>query len=169
MAVPTGEYEVRTSADLSPLFGVVEGRKRLRIEQPGPDALERLIDRLDSLDSPDRPSLVDELALFTDDGERVAPLLLEIVGREDDSARFSAIYGLREFPEHVEETKGVLLPLLDTTEPIGGAAALVLGALYPNLNPLTQAYGNARDRGQMDLVGRIARAIQRFFADEEAR
>jgi hypothetical protein len=169
VAVPTGEYELRTSIDLSPLFGEVKGEARLRIEQPGPDALAKHLARIEAVKAGDRFKIIGELVYFEDSGDRVVPALVEIISRSDGPDRISAIFVLEDFPDHARLAKEALLSLLSlhgNYDDPGSFAAAVLGRLYPRISLLADAYQGACYRDQNGLVLKAATAIRRYFAQE---
>ena len=169
MAVPTGDYVVRTSIDLSPLFGEVQGEKRLRIEQPGPDAIEKHLARIEAVKAGKRFNIISELAYFEDSGDRVVPALVEIISRSDGSDRIAAIFALEDFPDHARLAKDALLSLLSLFgkyDDPGSFAAAVLGRFYPRISLLTGAYQQACNRDQNGLAMKAGKAIRRYFAEE---
>jgi hypothetical protein len=161
--VPTGEYEVEASVDLTPVFGKLRRTERLLIERPGPDALDKAIARLEAAAPDDRWAAVDDLRWFAGHGDRIVPLLVRIVAEREEGALFSAIYALAEYPDQAELTRPALLPLLGGKEPAGCTAAWVLGILFPKAQRLAEAYRAAHDRAEWTLVEKAATALRRLL------
>jgi len=125
--VPTGTYAVTISISLPEPLGTIGSVENLKLVQPGPDALDRVIARAMDKDSEVSWEAVDELRLFTNEGDRVVPVLLRLARNPECPCPFNAIYALRSFPDHADEFTPALVEVLDGDGLVRRAAASVLG------------------------------------------
>ena len=128
MAVPTGEYEMTASVDLTPLFGVIEHKTTVTITRPPENALDVRLEQLNSEDANVRQRALYDLRYFPKEGNRIVPRLVEILESDDANLRSAAISVfnafLKEAAAHLDLLVGIATGEGSVNER-GGAAYLV--------------------------------------------
>lgn len=152
---------MRLSLDLPPLLGVVSETFPIRLERPGPEALEECIAGVRSGRADERFKAVDELAYFTDDGDRVVPVLIGLL--EDRLFRSNALDALVSFPEHAaKHTDRYLAIVLRGQEWDRVAALNLVGEVAPD-TPFVRRVLRAAAKARSEHVVEAARgALERL-------
>ncbi len=114
MAVPAGEYEIRASLDLTPLFGVLTCANPVSVYEVPADILERRLAELGSENAALRRNALIDLRNFRDDGDVVVPAVLKLVSDADESIRGLALSVLQSFPKQAVGVIDVVLPILES-------------------------------------------------------
>jgi len=133
VAVPSGEYELTASVDLSPLFGVLSKKTSVTVARPRDDILDVRLEELAGADANLRRRALYDLRYFPKQGDRVVPALVAILEGDDASLRPAAIGVLGAFPK---EAAGHLDLILSITTGKGseserGGAAYLLARIAP--------------------------------------
>ena len=116
VAVPSGEYILDSSVDLSPLFEKIAVKNTVRIDQPPPDILERRLAELESDDGDVRNEAAMDLAYFEGEAARVFPALLAHLEDPVQSVRVNALEAMGHYSEQLGKHSKVFLKLLGDEE-----------------------------------------------------
>lgn len=116
VAVPSGEYTLASSVDLTPAFEKIESETTIRITQPPPDILDRRLGELESGDAEVRNKAAMDLAYFEEEGERVFPALLDHLDDPDQSVRVNVMEAMGYYPDQLRKHSKVFLELLRDRE-----------------------------------------------------
>jgi hypothetical protein len=124
--VPTGEYDLTAKVDLSPVFGVLEHKQKIRLTQPGADVLEKRLAALDSDDAKVRRTAIYDLRYFPKEGAKVVPKLIEIVKSGDKTLVPAALSVLGAYQKEALEHIDLLVSIMSGD----GSASERMGAAY---------------------------------------
>lgn len=116
VAVPSGEYTLASSVDLTPAFEKIESETTIRITQPPPDILDKRLEELESNDVEVRNKAAKDLAYFEEEGEHVFPALLAHLDDPDQSVRVNAMEAMASYPDQLKMHSKVFLKLLRDRE-----------------------------------------------------
>ena len=156
VAVPTGEYTLLYSLDLSPVFGVLEYEETVEIAQPPADILEKRLEQISSEDATARRAAIADLRYFPDEGERIVPALVAALKKADDSARPLILSVLSAFPAQAAEYLDTFLGILETGkgyEPV--YAAQLLARMAPADEMIRKAMEKAAASASDQLEKRL--------------
>jgi HEAT repeat protein len=112
-AVPSGEYEITVSIDLTPVFGKLELAQTRQIERPSADAFERRLKDLASEDPKVRRKAVAELPYFGAQRKRVGPAIVACLSDPDGIVRRMALATLQGFAKEAAEHADTILRILE--------------------------------------------------------
>ncbi len=115
-AVPSGEYEVRASLDLTPVFGKIETVEIRKIVPPPPDAFERRLAELASEDPTVRRAALSDLPFFGTRRKEVGPVLVSCLRDPDGILRRMALAMLQGFKDVAAAHAGTILGILESRE-----------------------------------------------------
>lgn len=164
MAVPTGEYELTARIDLSPVFGVLEHRKILRIDTPPPDLLKRRLADLKSDDPKVCRAALRDLRYFPKDGKRIVPAIVKLLKRDLDKVKTNALYTLRSYPEMAARYCRVYLRILLSDAPASerAAAGELLGRVAPKHQDIEKALVEGMEASRGYLKTQYERALREY-------
>ena len=173
VAVPTGEYAVECSLDLTPLFDVVRHTETVEVVLPGPNLLDERLSQLDSEDGNVRYRAVLDLRYFTTEGARVVPALLQSLKDPEMRVRNVALTAFYRFPKEAAEHIDVFLGILQGNVSIGekANAAYVLGRFAPVDAKYEKALVSAKAAAEDNYKPRFSSALTAYRrrADPPAR
>ena len=149
-AVPSGEYEIRATLDLTPVFGKIETIETRRIEPPPADAFERRLAELRSRDPLVRRKAISDLPYFGRQRKRVGPALIACLADPDGVVRRMILAILQGFRAEAAENAGTILGILESRSGrVRGertnAALLVSRTTPPSARALAALEGALKD------------------------
>ena len=112
VAEPSGEYLVKCSVDLSPLFGKIEETKTIVLSRPPPGILDQRLAELRSDDINVKSLAASELGYFHKDGERVFTALAACFRSAPESLRNTIVYSMENYPEQIALRSTFFLEIL---------------------------------------------------------
>jgi hypothetical protein len=138
--VPSGTYDLEVSVDLSPVFGVIEHKDKVVVEQPGADVLEQRLKELASEDANVRRQAVLDLRYFKEDAARVVPALLGRLEDPDASNVRMVLSVLMAYPEEAGGSATTFLRFLKSDDvSMRSMAAQLLGRVAPRSEEIEKA------------------------------
>lgn len=175
MAVPTGDYELTATVDLSPYFGLVTHSGEIHIDLPPADLLEQRLQELDSESEETRRLALLELRHFKHAAERVLPAVLDRLEDGSPAVRSTALSVLAYYRVQAIEHVEVFLRFLEEgeTDPERVNAAYALASLAP-VSPeiekvLVDAFEGAAESQKMRFESALRNYRRRAKAEEGAR
>ena len=158
MAVPSGEYELTASVDLSPVFGVLTKKTTVTVARPRDDILDVRLKELASGDPSEVRRAIYDLRYFPKDGERIVPALVSVLEGKDANLRQAAISVFGSFPKGAAEHLDLILSIATDTE--GGYARGRAAYLLARFAPQDEKYEKALTDGVKSSEGSLKRQFE---------
>ena len=164
MAVPTGEYDLTASVDLTPLFGVIEKKTTVSVTRPGKNVLDEQLKKLDGGEPNARVRALYDLRYFPKEGARIVPVLVKILKGEDASLRGAAISVLGAFPAEMAEHLDLVISIIagDGSESERSNAAYLLARVAPKDERCEKALLDAASSSEGTMKPRFDGALNNY-------
>ena len=161
MAVPSGEYELTASVDLSPIFGVLTKKTSVTVARPRDDILDVRLKELTGEDVNARRKALYDLRYFPKQGAKIVPALVQVLTGDDANLRPAALSVLGAFPK---EAAGHLDLILSITTGEGndserGGAAYLLARIAPKDGKYEKALTDGVKSSEGNLKRRFESAL----------
>ncbi|MEN8151581.1 MAG: HEAT repeat domain-containing protein [Planctomycetota bacterium] len=164
MAVPTGEYDLVASVDLSPLFGVLETESKVSLTRPGAEVLDQRLKELASDDPNVRRRALYDLRYFPKEGERIVPELVKALSDGDEHVRGAALSVFYAFPDAAREQVDLVLGIVtgDGSESERGRAAYFVARFAPEDPKVEKALIDAVESAEGPVKRRLQGALDYY-------
>lgn len=164
VAVPTGNYEIEASVDLSPLFGKIEHFGAVDVVLPSEKILNDRLAQLESEDVNQRRMALIDLRYFREDAEKVVPALVACLDDGEEVIRMVALSVLMAYPEQAAAHVERFYSMLESEDGVSvrGNAAYLISRVAPVSDRAEQALMNALESADENLKSRIESALTTY-------
>jgi len=164
VAVPTGDYDLIASVDLSPVFGVLTYEGTVSVRRPGADVLGQRLRELAGDDAKARRRALLDLRYFPDHGDRVVPALIGVLEGDDENLKYLALSVLGSYPKEVAGHLDLILGIATGKgkDNERGGAAYLLARVAPKKEEYEKALAEGVESSEGYMKRRFESALKLY-------